>query len=110
MIILENDKLRLGLDETGRIVSFENKAAGKANIIESPADGAFFLVLDNSETQCKENLVWANAQDIRVGKVTDTTASFVMDSLFSSMKIYGSVKINSCKSTEPSAYHPGPHA
>lgn len=73
MIILENEKLRLELDESGRILSLENKAGGKPNIIDAPTD-SFFMVLDDG--QCKETLVFAHAQSFTATKVSATAASF----------------------------------
>ena len=81
MITIQSSKLRLGLDEAGRICSLEDLAAGGANIIESPADGAFFLVLDDAASQCKETLVWADAQAVTCIHADACSASFAVKGL-----------------------------
>ena len=81
MITIQSSKLRLGLDEAGRICSLEDLAAGGANIIESPADGAFFLVLDDAASQCKETLVWADAQAVTCIHADECSASFAVKGL-----------------------------
>ena len=80
MMILENKKLRLELDGSGRILSLENKAGGKSNVIDAPTD-IFFMVLDDAQSQCKETLVYACAQEFSATQVSATEATFTASDL-----------------------------
>ena len=76
MIVLENECLRTGFDERGRLVSLCDKRSGGRELIDSPSPFSFLLNL--ADSNCFENLVFEEAQRISC-EYDESRASFRMD-------------------------------
>ena len=77
MIRLESASLSLSLEDNGTIVSLIHKQIGE-NVISIPAS-AFFL--NFADENCKENLVWAEEQEIVGIKTDEYSADFSVSKL-----------------------------
>ncbi|MBQ8510369.1 MAG: hypothetical protein IJ493_10740 [Clostridia bacterium] len=82
MMLIENESLRLGLDESGRIVSLSGKSGGMTELIDTPAEDFFYMTLADTSAKdtCKEILVWAHEQEVFASR-TDTSADFRIERL-----------------------------
>ncbi|MEG0767987.1 MAG: hypothetical protein RR482_09740, partial [Clostridia bacterium] len=78
MKYLQNDVLRLGLDDHGALVWLENLRSGLGNVIQTPTDGLFRMVLQHGENW--EDVVFASEQSCEV-TVQDTSAKVMMHGL-----------------------------
>ncbi len=79
MAVLQNKQIRLEIDEKGRIIHLERLASGHGNVIETPGDGLFRMVMKAGENwedvafpknQTYEIRVAGDTMHISVGQLT----------------------------------------